>query len=229
MAAVPLAWGVQCVDRLSRRQKNIHNFEDKRTGIEVMVLKQKMKASGTVWKWVSSERQYADGLTKMSARQLWADRLRATTITLKHDPQFVAAKKKDAVSRRAEELVGSSKVYLITTVTIATQIIEVYAKPTRKPKEEDDTLKFTIMVMMTIFLLGFLFGCWFARRCCRTKTTPSPPTRFPQSIWTTTTGSQYHVDTACGGLGSARTATQKFACCTCITTVDGDGTRRRAR
>ena len=78
------------------RKEHVHNFEDKRTGIEVMVLKEKMKASGTIWKWVSSERQYADGLTKMSARQLWADRLRATTICLKHDPNFVAAKKKDA-------------------------------------------------------------------------------------------------------------------------------------
>ena len=95
------------------RKEHVHNFEDKRTGIEVMVLKEKMKASGTIWKWVSSERQYADGLTKMSARQLWADRLRATTICLKHDPNFVAAKKKDAVSRRAAELVGSAKVYLI--------------------------------------------------------------------------------------------------------------------
>ena len=95
------------------RKVHVHNFEDKRTGIAVMVLKEKMKASGTIWKWVSSERQYADGLTKMSARQLWADRLRAATICLKHDPNFVAAKKKDAASRRTAELVGSSKVYLI--------------------------------------------------------------------------------------------------------------------
>ena len=60
-----------------------------------MVLKQRMAASGTTWKWVSSERQYADGLTKIQARQLLADRLRNATIVRKHDPNFVAMKKKD--------------------------------------------------------------------------------------------------------------------------------------
>ena len=234
----------------------------------------------------------------MSARQLWADRLRATTITLKHDPNFVAAKKKDAVARRAEELVGSSKVYLtenalkqcgrvMTTLTVATQILEVYAKPSQELKEEDNTVKFTIMVMTTIFLLGFMFGCWCACRCCRTvhaaspaaettttrarakrearpaptaaaaaaevdepdfepdlqepllqtapptrtrtTPTPTPPTRFPQSIWVTQHGAQYHVVRGCTGLNSATSASQKFACCTCIAEVDGDGLRRRAR
>ena len=41
-----------------------------------MVLKERMAASGPSWRWVSSERQYADGLTKEGARQLLADRLR---------------------------------------------------------------------------------------------------------------------------------------------------------
>jgi hypothetical protein len=43
-------------------------FEDKRTGIEVMVLKQRMCANNTHWEWVSSERQHADGLTEIQAR-----------------------------------------------------------------------------------------------------------------------------------------------------------------
>ena len=255
--------------------------------------------------------------------------MRATTITLKHDPNFVAAKKKDAVSRRAEELVGSSKVYLtegtlkavcqpvnsrdqrvvcphgleglrgpsaehglsrrfqcgrvLTTLTVATQIIEVYAKP-QELNEEDTTVRFTIMIMMLIFLLGFMCGCWSAGRCCRmahaagpeaaeTTTTrpranrgarpaptataaaaaaevdepdfepdlqepllptapptrPTTTTRFPQSIWVTPSGSQYHVIRNCSGLNAASSAAQKFACCACIAEVDGDGLRRRAR
>ena len=62
-----------------------------------------MKASNTKWKWVSSERQFADGLTKNSARQLLADRLRVGQIGLKHDPDFVASKKKDFVTRAKAE------------------------------------------------------------------------------------------------------------------------------
>jgi hypothetical protein len=306
------------------RKEHVHNFEDKRTGIEVMVLKEKMKASGTIWKWVSSERQYADGLTKMSARQLWADRLRATTITLKHDPNFVAAKKKDAVSRRAAELVGSSKVYMIeevvpsrwfdglllqdnrpldynslgargqtnergpmkkralTTLTVATQILKAYAQPVEL-EEETSNVKFTIMVMMLLFVLGFVAGCCCAYRCCRTAEAatrrtgrpsrapsssaaaaadvpipeepepeqdlhapllppteppatpmPPPPTPtehrlYPQSIWVSQRGTQYHLARGCTGLAAAASASEKHACLACIGFVDGDGTRRRAR
>ena len=60
------------------------------------------------------------------------------------------------------------------TLTVATQILEDYAKPTQELKEEDNTVKFTIMVMTTIFLLGFMFGCWCACRCCRTVHAASP-------------------------------------------------------
>ena len=85
------------------QKERVHNFEDRRTGIEVMVLKQRMHAAQISWRWVSSERQHADGLTKAKARQLLADRLRVANISLHHDPHFVAAKKKDKETRKAEE------------------------------------------------------------------------------------------------------------------------------
>ena len=55
---------------------------DKRTKIEVMVTKQKMLGMNTKLRWVSSEIQLADGVTKTSARQLFADRLRSHKISL---------------------------------------------------------------------------------------------------------------------------------------------------
>ena len=58
---------------------------DKRTKIEVMVTKQKMLEMGTALRWVSSEVQLADGVTKSSARQLLADRLRTHQISLQAD------------------------------------------------------------------------------------------------------------------------------------------------
>ena len=45
------------------QKEHVHNFDDRRTGIEVMVLKERMKASGTIRRWVSRECQYGDGLT----------------------------------------------------------------------------------------------------------------------------------------------------------------------
>jgi len=40
---------------------------DKRTKIEVMIVKEKMQQCQTLLRWVSSEAQYADGMTKPSA------------------------------------------------------------------------------------------------------------------------------------------------------------------
>ena len=49
--------------------------------------------------WLSSERQLADGLTKASARQSLADRLRSGRFIIRHDPNFTSAKKKSAEER----------------------------------------------------------------------------------------------------------------------------------
>eukprot|EP00975_Prorocentrum_lima_P069362 12925919-Prorocentrum_lima.AAC.1 len=66
-----------------------------------MVLKQATKSSGSEWRWCSSERQFADGLTKTSARQLLCDRMREGTFRLVFDENFTAAKKKSKEERQA--------------------------------------------------------------------------------------------------------------------------------
>ena len=73
---------------------------DKRTKIEAMIIKEKMKECGTEVKWVSSEVQYSDGLTKQQARQLLADRLRTHILKLTSDTDFQAAKKKSPAERQ---------------------------------------------------------------------------------------------------------------------------------
>ena len=52
-------------------------------------------------KWIPSERQYADSLTKEGTRQLLADRLRYGRIKLSWDPDYVAAKLKKLSDRNA--------------------------------------------------------------------------------------------------------------------------------
>ena len=85
-------------DALGREHMN--SITDKRIGIELMVIKERLAAMGAVRRWQSSERQYADGMTKMSGRQLLADRLRCGEMLLVHDSTFQAAKKKTAAERQ---------------------------------------------------------------------------------------------------------------------------------
>ena len=49
---------------------------DKRTGLEIRVFGEGLEALGGRLKWISSERQYADSLTKEATRQLLADCLK---------------------------------------------------------------------------------------------------------------------------------------------------------
>ena len=66
-----------------------------------MVTKEKMVECGTRLRWVSSDVQIADGVTKTSARQLFADRLRTHQFSLKSDASFQASKKKTMAERQA--------------------------------------------------------------------------------------------------------------------------------
>ena len=78
----------------------VPQLQDKRTQIEVMIIKQKMEEMAVQLKWVPSEIQISDGLTKLAARQLLADRLRTHKMSLKADNSFQAAKKKTPKERK---------------------------------------------------------------------------------------------------------------------------------
>ena len=71
-----------------------NNLTDKRTGLEVKVMKERLQGLGCRLRWMSSERQFADGLTKFGTRQLLADRLRYGKVKYTWDPDYVASKRK---------------------------------------------------------------------------------------------------------------------------------------
>ena len=71
-----------------------NNLTDKRTGLEVKVMKERLQGLGGRLRWMSSERQFADGLTKFGTRQLLADRLRYGKVKYTWDPDYVASKRK---------------------------------------------------------------------------------------------------------------------------------------
>ena len=67
---------------------------DKRVSLEIRVMKDRLTSLGGSLRWMSSERQLADGLTKESARALLAQRLRHGHLKLVWDASYKAAKKK---------------------------------------------------------------------------------------------------------------------------------------
>ena len=89
------------------RESLISSVTDRRISLEIRVVKEQMESLGGSLRWVSSERQLADGLTKDSARQLFADRLRHAKVKFLFDPSYVAAKKKPLEERLQSQNEGS--------------------------------------------------------------------------------------------------------------------------
>ena len=85
---------------------------DKRVSLEIRVMKEMMEELGGQLRWMSSERQIADGLTKESARTLLAARLRHRRLKLTWDPDYVASKKK---SKKEKEKAIAKTTQLETT------------------------------------------------------------------------------------------------------------------
>ena len=87
-------------DLLVKQELQPSSGADKRTAIEVLVAQDKLLCTGAKVKWVSSELQFADGMTKTAAAQLLAQRLRTHRTRIKPDSNFTAAKKKDPELRK---------------------------------------------------------------------------------------------------------------------------------
>ena len=86
-------------DVLHREELYVSTAADKRTCLEALVTRDKLKEIGGEARWVSSERQFADGLTKDTATQLLADRLRTHLHKLTADETYQASRKKKATDR----------------------------------------------------------------------------------------------------------------------------------
>ena len=76
------------------REATSSSVVDKRVSLEIRVMKERLQELGGLLKWMSSDRQVADGLTKEAARGLFATRLRHHRIKLTWDPSYTAMKKK---------------------------------------------------------------------------------------------------------------------------------------
>ena len=122
-------------DILHREELYVSSTADKRTCLEALVTRDKLKEIGGSVRWVSSERQYADGLTKESATQLLADRLRTHQHKITADESYQASRKKDAGERaRSANQFARPKAAASAIATTA-----FFATPTAATRTEDMT------------------------------------------------------------------------------------------
>ena len=90
-------------DAFHKESSSTSSSVDKRTYLEIRVAKQQVTELGGSLRWVSSERQYADGLTKTSTRSLLADRWRDGRIKLVWDPCQLRQCKEENKRRERQE------------------------------------------------------------------------------------------------------------------------------
>ena len=85
---------------------------DKRVSLEIRVMKERVTELNGSLRWMSSERQIADGLTKTSARVLLSSHLRHGRLKMTWDPTYQAAKRKTKGQRAAAIAESTPEAYL---------------------------------------------------------------------------------------------------------------------
>ena len=86
-------------------------LSEKRTAIEVAIMRDRLQAMGGKLKWLNSSQQLADGLTKVQARDQMNYLLMRGIHRLTFDPNYTAAKKvkKEDKEMEKEEMEAASK------------------------------------------------------------------------------------------------------------------------
>ena len=130
---------------------------DKRTAIETLVCQDKLRACRASVKWVSSEMQYAESLTKADSSQLLADRLRTHVTKITSDEGFQAAKKKDAHTRKK-----NTEMFAVKRASRAMQAMfmmgtTTLAQATGNPTTTSTSPTTSLWVLCGTILLGLLF------------------------------------------------------------------------
>ena len=185
-------------DILVKEEIQAATGSDKRTTIEALVCRDKLACCNGKVMWVSSELQYADGLTKDSAAPLLGQRLRSHMTKLMSDETFQASKKKSVASRRKGESMYAIKrperaMYaMFSTYFLNTVNAHVYQEGDHRPQsrnyetEEYDVFDFAMMILFTMLIGIFM---WFGMRFKDYITTSrTRPTTRECGVQTTRTG-----------------------------------------
>ena len=136
---------------------------DKRTAVETLVAQDKLKVCQAHIRWVSSERQYADGMTKTEAAQLLADRLRTHRTKLISDDSFQASKKKSPEQRKqAAQMFATKRTSkALTALAMAAQATTATATnhSNDTTHQTDTTFNSNNLFVLFFTILGLVYGC----------------------------------------------------------------------
>eukprot|EP00913_Durusdinium_trenchii_P030874 g28916.t1 len=154
-------------------RETIQQATDKRVAIEGLVIKDLLHDLRCQWRWVSSERQLSDGLTKIGARQSFVERYKGSHVQLVADHAFTAAKKKSKEQRAqtVAETRSSTRSEVANTLIAMVMATCIQESHGAKDRQEDGSwLGFDGALMVTA-LIGLLTMLWFffeaVNRCCR--------------------------------------------------------------
>ena len=126
------------------KRETIQQSADKRVALECLVIKELLEDMKCQWRWISSERQLADGLTKVSARQMFSERFQGQHVQLVSDETFTAAKKKSKEERKRtlQETVGTRSNAAAALVALVmesnVEIVNGYSFPLQNVHTADD-------------------------------------------------------------------------------------------
>ena len=154
-----ISLGDWCQSPVRQHQGRGSTVADKRTKIEVMIVKQKMDDMKTKLRWISSETQISDGLTKTSARQLLADRLRTHLFSLQSDKTFQAAKRKTAAERQASERRNAIGRHL-AKASLAYTILVSELTPVKAEQELAEQSFYMFDMFMALFVIMVGMFAW---------------------------------------------------------------------
>ena len=148
-------------DVLTKDEIQAATSADERTTIEALVCQDKLACCHGKTAWVSSELQYADGLTKQSGATLLAQRLRSCMTRLRSDESFQASKKKTPLDRKrnTERYAVKCPERALAAMMASCMFRTTYAMNTTNSLEEPFDNTFMFLILFTMFIGVFM---WFA-------------------------------------------------------------------
>ena len=189
---------------------NFVSAQDKRTAIEVACVQDEARRLQLIVRWVSSERMFADGLTKLAARQSVMDMMRSGKMSISYDKDFVAAKKKTMAERiKAQKKSGGdygsrvarqiSHILAIQNVA-ATEGVEIRFNDGATITVSTgflnfdlyDLISWAVLLFFVLSVLYFIYGMIekVVRRTSTTSSTSTSSSAATPSFTTTTCGTQ---------------------------------------
>eukprot|EP00435_Cladocopium_sp_Y103_P030795 s2621_g7.t1 len=152
------------------QRETIQQATDKRVAIEGLLIKDMLKDLKCQWRWVSSERQLADGMTKVGARQAFVERFKGGYIQLVADETYQAAKRKSKADRErtVQETRGSKSAVAQTLIAL---VLASNVQPVEGALNAQQMWRLANFAVLSPFVLTLALLCttvlWFA--CARTR------------------------------------------------------------